>query len=112
MEILEIVDSHQHFWDLGRNYYPWLCDANPPHHRYGDQRAIMRNYLPADHLANFAACRLADGTECRLVSMVHNEANSNPPEPVVETQWLDELRRETGIPEAAVARVDFEHADA
>ena len=24
---LPIVDAHQHFWDLERNYLPWLCDA-------------------------------------------------------------------------------------
>ena len=21
-----VVDAHQHFWDPGRNYYPWLVD--------------------------------------------------------------------------------------
>lgn len=34
-----IVDSHHHFWDLGRLRYPWM----PP----GD-RVLARNYLPAD----------------------------------------------------------------
>ena len=28
-----IVDPHQHLWDLGRNYYPWLCDPNQPPRR-------------------------------------------------------------------------------
>ena len=26
MTELPIVDAHQHFWDLERNYLPWLCD--------------------------------------------------------------------------------------
>jgi predicted TIM-barrel fold metal-dependent hydrolase len=29
MTELPIVDAHQHFWDLGRNYLPWLCDEPP-----------------------------------------------------------------------------------
>jgi predicted TIM-barrel fold metal-dependent hydrolase len=44
-----IVDPHQHFWDLGRNYHPWLCDPVPIAFRYGDYSAIKRNYLPADY---------------------------------------------------------------
>src|SRR6266542_616064 len=44
-----IVDPHQHFWDLGRNYHPWLCDPVPIAFRYGDYSAVKRNYLPADY---------------------------------------------------------------
>ena len=28
MTELPIVDAHQHFWDLERNYLPWLCDGS------------------------------------------------------------------------------------
>ena len=35
-EPLRIVDAHQHFWDLSRNYHPWLCDPDPIPFRYGD----------------------------------------------------------------------------
>ena len=44
-----IVDAHQHFWDLDRNYLPWLCDQPPIPFRYGDYGALRRNYLPADY---------------------------------------------------------------
>ena len=27
---MPIVDAHHHFWDLQRNYYPWLCHSNLP----------------------------------------------------------------------------------
>ena len=27
---IEIVDSHHHFWDLDKNYYPFLCDKIDP----------------------------------------------------------------------------------
>ena len=40
MTELPIVDAHQHFWDLERNYLPWLCDEPPIPFRYGDYRAL------------------------------------------------------------------------
>ena len=49
-----IVDPHQHFWDLSRNYYPWLCDPKPVHFRYGDYSSLKRNYLPPDYLRDAA----------------------------------------------------------
>ena len=39
-----IIDAHQHFWDPGRHYYPWLCDEPPIPFRYGDYGAICRRY--------------------------------------------------------------------
>ena len=44
-----IVDAHQHFWDLSRNYHPWLCDPEPIPFRYGDYSALRRSYLPPDY---------------------------------------------------------------
>src|SRR6266542_616061 len=58
-----IVDPHQHFWDLGRNYHPWLCDPVPIAFRYGDYSAVKRNYLPADYRR--------DARRYRLVKTVH-----------------------------------------
>ena len=46
---LVIVDPHQHFWDLERNYYPWLCDPEPIAFRYGDYEALRESYFPADY---------------------------------------------------------------
>jgi L-fuconolactonase len=34
-----IVDSHQHFWDLGRFDNPWLTD---------DLEPVRRNFAPSD----------------------------------------------------------------
>jgi len=39
----QIVDAHQHFWDVARNYYPWLCDEPMIPFRYGDYSAIRKN---------------------------------------------------------------------
>jgi len=38
-----IVDPHQHFWDLERNYYPWLCDPKPIAFRSGDFEALRKS---------------------------------------------------------------------
>src|SRR6266508_4131337 len=50
-----IVDPHQHFWDLGRNYYPWLSDPKPVPFRYGDYASLKHNYLPLDYLRDAGA---------------------------------------------------------
>ena len=50
-----IVDAHQHFWDLDKNYHPWLADAPPASFRYGDTAPLRRNYLPENYFADSAA---------------------------------------------------------
>jgi predicted TIM-barrel fold metal-dependent hydrolase len=102
---LEIVDPHQHFWDLGRNYYPWLSDR-PIVFRYGDYGALKRNYLPADYLA--------DAAPIRVLKTVHVEAEWDRADPVGETRWLEALAARSGLPTAIVAhaRLDAEDAEA
>ena len=45
---LPIVDAHHHVWDLRADRHPWLQDESPIPFRYGDYRALRRDYLPAD----------------------------------------------------------------
>jgi predicted TIM-barrel fold metal-dependent hydrolase len=92
---LPIVDAHQHFWDLERNYLPWLCDEPPIPFRYGDYRALRRNYLPADYLR--------DAAGHRVVKTVYVETEWDPADPVGETQWLQKVITATGFPHAIVA---------
>ena len=54
---MQIIDAHQHFWDLDRNYLPWLKDEPPIKFRYGDYSALKRNYLPADYRADSGGSR-------------------------------------------------------
>jgi predicted TIM-barrel fold metal-dependent hydrolase len=98
-----IVDAHQHFWDLARNYHPWLADAPPANFRYGDVTPLRRNYLPKDYFA--------DSAGHHVVATVHMEAEWDPRDPVGETRWLDELRRETGFPTAAIGQAWFGRED-
>jgi predicted TIM-barrel fold metal-dependent hydrolase len=99
-----IVDAHQHFWDLGRNYHPWLANAKMTPFRYGDYAALRRNYLPADYRADIG--------RHRIVATVHVEAEWDPGDPVGETRWLAALRDGTGLPTVAVAHARLDGADA
>ncbi len=95
MTDLPIVDAHQHFWDLGRNYLPWLSDQPPIPFRYGDYRALRRNYLPADYL------RDAAGHD--VVKTVYVETEWDPRDPVGETRWVQEIIEQSGFPHGIVA---------
>jgi predicted TIM-barrel fold metal-dependent hydrolase len=95
MSDLPIVDAHQHFWDLDRNYLPWLCDEPPIRFRYGDYRVLRRNYLPPDYLR--------DATGHEVVKTVYVETEWDPRDPVGETRWVEQLSRQTGFPHAIVA---------
>jgi predicted TIM-barrel fold metal-dependent hydrolase len=84
-ERLRIVDAHQHFWDLQRNYHPWLCDPEPIPFRYGDYGALRRSYLPPDYRRDSAGFEVA--------KTIHVEAEWDPNAPIAETRWLGEARR-------------------
>jgi predicted TIM-barrel fold metal-dependent hydrolase len=103
---LPIVDAHQHFWDLKRNYLPWLCDRPPIAFRYGDYDALRRNYLPADYVR--------DSAGHDVVKTVHVETEWDPADPVGETRWLQEIIAATGLPTAIVgqARLDRDDVEA
>jgi predicted TIM-barrel fold metal-dependent hydrolase len=99
------VDPHQHFWDLGRHYYPWLCDAELIPFRYGDYASLRRTYLPPDYRRDCGAIR--------VVKTVHVEAEWDRTDPVGETRWLETLAAEHGLPSACVgyAALDSDGAD-
>jgi predicted TIM-barrel fold metal-dependent hydrolase len=99
-----IVDAHQHFWDPGTHYYPWLVDEPPIPFRYGDYRPIRRRYLPPDFRA--------DAAPFRVIASVYVEAEWDPKDPVGEMRYIDALRREHGLPSVAVAQAWLDHADA
>jgi predicted TIM-barrel fold metal-dependent hydrolase len=98
-----IVDPHQHFWDLGRNYHPWLSDPIPVAFRYGDYSAIKRNYLPADYRR--------DTARYRIVKTVHVEAEWDRADPVGETRWIAAIQRKFGLPSACVGHAQPDRPD-
>jgi predicted TIM-barrel fold metal-dependent hydrolase len=92
-DTLDIVDPHQHFWDLERNYVAWLTDKPRPHFRYGDYSAIKKTYLPPDYRR--------DAGSNRVVKTVHIEAWRSG-DPLEETRWLEQVHAEHGLPSAIV----------
>jgi predicted TIM-barrel fold metal-dependent hydrolase len=99
-----IVDAHQHFWDPGVNYHPWLRDEPPVAFRYGDYRALRRPYLP-DHY-------LADAAPHRIIATVYVETEWDPRDPVGEMHYVERLRREYRLPTVAVAQAWLDRDDA
>jgi predicted TIM-barrel fold metal-dependent hydrolase len=102
-ERLTIVDAHQHFWDPGRNYHPWLADK-PVAFRYGDYSAIIRPYLPEQYLR--------DAANYRVAGTVYMETEWDPRDPIGEMDYVAELRRDTGLPSVAVAQAWLDREDA
>lgn len=91
-----IIDAHHHFWDLERNYHPWLCDEPLKEGRHGDYRAIRQNYLTDDFRR--------DWDDLRIVGSVYVEAEWDPRDPVGETAWVASVAAETGFPTVIVAQ--------
>jgi predicted TIM-barrel fold metal-dependent hydrolase len=100
---VSIIDAHQHFWDLDRNCYPWLCDPEPIAFRYGDYSALKRNYLPPDYRA--------DTGRHRIIKTVHVEAEWDRTSPAAETRWLESIHATHGLPTAVVGYAALDKPD-
>jgi predicted TIM-barrel fold metal-dependent hydrolase len=100
---MQIVDAHQHFWDLDHNYLPWLKDEPPIRFRYGDYAALKRNYLPADYRR--------DSADFDVVGTVFVETEWDPRDPLGEVRWVEDLRAREGLPTVMVAQAWLDHAD-
>lgn len=103
-EPVTLIDAHQHFWDLDRNYYPWLSDDPLPNFFMGDYDALKRNFLPDDY-------RREAGVH-KVLKTVHVEAEWDRHDQVGETRWLTELSARYGLPNAIVAHAWFDTDDA
>ncbi len=99
-----VVDAHQHFWDLARNYYPWLNDQPRIPFRYGDYGAICHTYLPPDYRA--------DAGPFVVEKTVYVEAEWDPRDPLGETRYISTVRRKFGLPTVMVAQAWLDAADA
>ncbi len=101
---LPIIDAHQHFWDLEANYLPWLRDEPPIPFRYGDYRALRRNYLPADYRRDTAGMN--------FVGSVFVETEWDRRDPVGETRWVHALARQSRFPNVMVGHAALHQDDA
>jgi predicted TIM-barrel fold metal-dependent hydrolase len=101
---MQIIDAHQHFWDLDRNYLPWLNDEPPIRFRYGDYSALKRNYLPTNYR------RDTEGFE--IAGTVFVETEWDPTDPIGEVRWVEALKAREGLPSVMVAQAWLDRADA
>lgn len=93
---LEIIDPHQHFWQLDRSY-PWLQAPADPERFSGDHSPIRVDYMPDDLRQDFGGLN--------LVGTVHVEACAGDAE--AEAQWLQSLNEADGLPTGIVAGADL-----
>ncbi|KXV01915.1 thioesterase [Caballeronia megalochromosomata] len=100
---LPIADAHQHFFDVERNYYPWLADKPVNNFRYGNYDAIRRTFLPEDYFR-------AAGHH-KIVKTVLIEGEWNPADPLGELRWVESLRLEHGFPHAMSAQAWLDRED-
>jgi len=101
---MQIIDAHQHFWNIEQNYLPWLRDDPPIKFRYGDYSALKRNYLPVDYLS--------DAEKFEVIGSVFIETEWDPADPRGEADWVGETRNATGLPSVMVAQAWLDRPDA
>ena len=97
--VFEFVDAHHHLWDLNRLYYAWLTDKPFVGHPSGDYSAIMKNFVVDD--------LRAEAQSVNLIKSVHIETADGETDPVRETEWLQEVADEKGMPNGIIARCDL-----
>jgi predicted TIM-barrel fold metal-dependent hydrolase len=100
---IPIVDAHHHFWNLERNYHPWLCDEPPIPFRYGDYRSLRRSYLSEDYARDTSAFD--------VVGSVYVETEWDPRDPIGETRWIDGIAEQYGFPSVLVAQAWLDRDD-
>ena len=85
-----IIDSHQHFWQVGRFDYPWMTS---------DLGVLYRDYLPDDLAPIFTS----NGVEKTVLVQASNS--------VAESRWLLDLADENSFIAGVVGWVDLMSSD-
>ena len=98
-----IVDAHHHLWDLDACHYPWLM-ARGVERFFGDPTPIQKNYLVDD--------LRADACDYQLEASVHIQVGVAEGDELKETEWLQRIGEEEGLPSAIVAFCDLDSPDA
>src|SRR5690349_6281998 len=81
-----MIDSHQHFWQLGRFDYPWMKR---------DNAVLYRDYLPAQ----LVPVLHQNGVEKTVVVQASNS--------IAESRWLLQLANENSFIAGVVGWVDL-----
>lgn len=97
------VDAHVHLWDLDRLRYPWLTPPFADDGPNGSVEPIAHTYLLDDYLAESAAWN--------VVGLVHVDAGADPRDALAETEWLQGIADDRGLPSAIVAFAALDDPD-
>ncbi|MDC7692715.1 amidohydrolase family protein [Asticcacaulis sp. DXS10W] len=92
---LPFIDAHIHLWDLDHLRYAWLSAPFDDTGVNGSTQAIASTYLPSHYRVDAA------GFDVR--GTVHIDAGAHPDDALAETEWLQKLHEQTGLPTAIVA---------
>jgi predicted TIM-barrel fold metal-dependent hydrolase len=95
MARLPFIDAHLHLWDPQRIFYPWLTPPFNDDGPNGSVAPIAAPYLLDDYLAEVA--------DWNVAGIVHVEAGADPARALDETDWLQAMARERGMPNAIIA---------
>ncbi|MFN4098012.1 MAG: amidohydrolase family protein, partial [Sphingomonas sp.] len=90
-----LVDPHVHLWDLSHIRYPWLTGPFDSDNPNGSVEPIAVDY-PLD-------AYLADSGRWDVRGIVHIDAGADPADALKETQWLQAMAEERGMPSGIVA---------
>ena len=99
---LAFVDSHVHFYDLQHPelvYKHWQPGVPHPVLGWQLQKLAERNYIAEDYIA--------ETRNANVTKAVHVQAAIGSPDPVTETEWLQEAANRTGFPHGIVAYADL-----
>ena len=102
MDKLEFVDPHVHYYDMQHPelvYEHWQPGVPHPALGWQNQKLAERNYLAEDYIA--------ETRNANVTKAVHVQAAIGSPDPVTETEWLQEAAERTGFPHAIVAHADL-----
>lgn len=102
MERLEFVDTHVHFYDMQHPdlvYAHWAADVDHPTLGTQMRKLGQRNFIAEDYIA--------ESKGSNAVKAVHVQAAIGSPDPVQETEWLQEAADRTGYPHGIVAFADL-----
>ena len=102
MEKLEFVDPHVHFYDMRHPelvYSHWQPGVPHPSLGWQIQKLAERNYFAEDYIA--------ETRNANVIKAVHVQAAIGSPDPVTETEWLQEAAGRTGFPHGIVAHADL-----
>ena len=102
MQKPEFIDAHVHFYDMGHPelfYAHWQPDEDHPVLGAQTRKLAERNWLAE----NFIAL----SRDSNVTKAVHVQAAIGSPDPVKETEWLQEAADRTGFPHAIVAHADL-----